>query len=402
MDLRSNNPYWLLRHGIKNVYPSLHKNHHADITVIGGGITGALVTYYLCNAGFTVNVLDKRHIGFGSTVANTGLLQYEIDTPLYELIDKVGERNAVRSYELCLDSLVSIKKIATHIKGSIGYSEVPSLQLASYQSHRKNLSLEFETRKKFGIGNIKWLEGKDTVKLFGIETPCAILSQEGATIDAYAFTHGLLEESVRSGAARVYDGTLVEKIQHGKNNVVIFSEQGQKLTSRYLIIACGYESQKYLSKKVEISNSTYAIVSEQLRDRTPWYKNAMIWETARPYLYIRRTDSNRIVVGGKDDKFYNPAKRDAKLNQKAESLKNAFCKLFPSIEFKTDFKWAGYFGNTKDGLPYIGSVPERPHTYFALGFGGNGVVFSIIAAELITDILAGKKNKDLPVFSFNR
>ena len=308
----------------------------------------------------------------------------------------------MRSYELCLASLASIKKIATPIKRSIGYSEVPSLQFASYQSHRKNLSFEFDTRKKFGIGSINWLETKDTVKLFGIETPGAILSKEGATVDAYAFTHALLEESVNSGAAKVYDGTLVKKIQHGRNNVAIFSEKGQKLNSRYLIIACGYESQKYLSKKVEISNSTYAIVSEPLEDRALWYKNAMIWETVRPYLYIRRTDSNRIVVGGKDDKFYNPAKRDGKLNQKAESLKNAFCKLFPSIEFRIDFKWAGYFGNTKDGLPYIGSVPERPNTYFALGFGGDGIVFSVIAAELITDILSGKKNKDLPVFSFNR
>jgi ribulose 1,5-bisphosphate synthetase/thiazole synthase len=81
MDLRSNNPYWLLRHGIKTAYPSLQKDAYADVTVIGGGITGAIVTHYLCNAGFSVSVVDKRHVGFGSTAACTGLLQYEIDTP---------------------------------------------------------------------------------------------------------------------------------------------------------------------------------------------------------------------------------------------------------------------------------------------------------------------------------
>ena len=169
-----------------------------------------------------------------------------------------------------------------------------------------------------------------------------------------------------------------------------------------MIIACGYESQKYLSKKVEISNSTYAIISEPFEEQKFWYKNAMIWETADPYLYIRRTDDNRLIIGGKDDTFYNPAKRDEKLAKKAEALQNDFCKLFPTIKFKTDFSWAGYFGKTKDGLPYIGTVSERPHTYFALGFGGNGIIFSVMAAELITNILSGKKTPDMNIFSFER
>ena len=165
MDLRSNNPYWLLRHGIKNIYPSLSENQRADITVIGGGITGALITYHLCNAGFSVNVVDKRHIGFGSTAACTGLLQYEIDTPLHALISKVGTKNAVRSYELSLAALVSIKKINDSLKTNIGYSEMPSFQYASYKSHSKNLCLEFNTRKEFGIGTLDWIESNDTIKM---------------------------------------------------------------------------------------------------------------------------------------------------------------------------------------------------------------------------------------------
>lgn len=402
MDLRSNNPYWLLRHGIKNVYPSLQKNDHADVTVMGGGITGAIMTHYLCKAGFSVNVVDKRHIGFGSTAASTGLLQYEIDTPLHELIKKVGEHHAVRSYQLCLEALDVLRKMASPVKHEVGYSEAPSLQYASYQSHLRNLSLEFKTRQKFNVGSIEWLESADIGKLFGIRSPGAIFSKEGAMIDAYATTHALIGKSIKQGSVKIYDGTMIEKIDYDKRKVTVTSNKGQKLTSRYLVIACGYESQRYLSKQVEISNSTYAIVSEPYERDLFWHKNAMIWETADPYLYIRKTDTNRLIIGGKDDEFYNPAKRDAKLSQKAVALEKAFRKLFPAINFTTDFRWAGYFGKTKDGLPYIGSVPERPNTYFALGFGGNGIVFSVIAAGLITDLLSGKKNKDLSIFSFLR
>jgi glycine/D-amino acid oxidase-like deaminating enzyme len=402
MDLRSNNPYWLLRHGIRNVFPSLRENQHADITVIGAGITGALITYHLCKAGFSVNVVDKRHAGFGSTAACTGLLQYEIDVPLSDLITKVGSGNAVRSYELCRASLVSLKKITDSLKTDTGFREVPSLQFASYKSHRKKLQLEYDTRKKYDLCDLDWLESEDVNRLFGFEAPAAILSEPGATVDAYAFTHELLTRSIETGAVKVYDHTLIKSIHHGKKSVTVTSAEGRKLSSRYLIIACGYESQKYLSKQVEIPNSTYAIISEPLEKQTVWHKNAMIWETADPYLYMCITDDNRISVGGKDDKFYNPDKRDGKLSGKAASLKKSFCKLFPFIDFRIDFSWAGYFSKSKDGLPYIGAVSERPHTYFALGFGGNGINFSVIAAELITDVLTGKENHDLSLFSLER
>ncbi|HEY4874281.1 MAG TPA: FAD-dependent oxidoreductase, partial [Puia sp.] len=80
----------------------------------------------------------------------------------------------------------------------------------------------------------------------------------------------------------------------------------------------------------------------------------------------------------------------------------SLAKLFPGIIFKTDFKWAGTFATTKDGLPYIGKISQRPHTYFALGFGGNGITYSLIAAQAITQSVLGKKHKALELFSFDR
>jgi glycine/D-amino acid oxidase-like deaminating enzyme len=74
----------------------------------------------------------------------------------------------------------------------------------------------------------------------------------------------------------------------------------------------------------------------------------------------------------------------------------------PHIPLKPDFSWAGAFAVTKDGLPYIGSIPERPNTYFALGFGGNGITFSVIAAEILQDLIQGKKNESAGLFEFNR
>jgi glycine/D-amino acid oxidase-like deaminating enzyme len=153
---------------------------------------------------------------------------------------------------------------------------------------------------------------------------------------------------------------------------------------------------------VQTLQSTYAIVSEPFETQRFWHRNALIWETATPYLYLRTTDDRRILVGGKDDDFWDAHKRDKALPAKARSLEASFNKLFPGIAFRTDFKWAGVFGSTKDGLPYIGALPGKPHTYFALGFGGNGITFSLMAARIITNLISGKKDPDAAIFGFDR
>src|SRR5688572_16202289 len=101
MDLISGCPYWLLKNGLLGAYPALAEHVECEVAIIGGGITGALIGHRLSEAGVNAIVLDRREIGFGSTGASTSLLQYEADTPLHQLEHMVGERVAVRSYQLC-------------------------------------------------------------------------------------------------------------------------------------------------------------------------------------------------------------------------------------------------------------------------------------------------------------
>jgi len=117
---------------------------------------------------------------------------------------------------------------------------------------------------------------------------------------------------------------------------------------------------------------------------------------------MRITKDNRIIVGGRDEEFYNPTRRDRLIKRKTALLKKDFLKLFPAVDFIPEFSWTGTFGSTQDALPYIGTYTKTPHTYYALGFGGNGITFSLIAAEIITDLICGKKNKDASLYAFNR
>lgn len=401
MDLHSNFPYWLLKNGIVNSYPSLQQNESCDVAIIGAGISGALIEWYLGNAGIKTILLDKRHAGTGSTAASTALLQYEIDVPLHKLIEKVGEEHAVASYLLCLDAINKMKNISHKVEQTKSFNNKPSLQYASVASHVQNLQIEYDCRKKYSFP-VHWLSEEQVKSKFGFSKKGAILSDAGGTIDAYKFTHDILQYSMLHFGAKVFDKTAVSNIQKNKAGFELTTTTGFKIQSKNIVIACGYESQAYLPEKIQKLYATYAIVSEPLPTGDFWYKNSIIWETAEPYLYMRTTKDNRILIGGKDIPYTSGKARDKELNNKVKALEKSFAALFPEIPFKTDFSWAGTFAGTKDGLPYIGEHKSKPGIYFALGFGGNGITFSSIAGEIIRDIILQQKNNHKAIFKFGR
>ena len=107
-------------------------------------------------------------------------------------------------------------------------------------------------------------------------------------------------------------------------------------------------------------------------------------------------------MGGRDEPFINAHKSNSLISSKCRQLKKDVEKLFPAMDYKPEFSWSGIFGGTKDGLPFIGSLPDKPNGYFALGFGGNGITFSLMAAEIITDLIMKGENKYSSLFSFTR
>jgi glycine/D-amino acid oxidase-like deaminating enzyme len=400
MDLTTGYPYFLINGGLPAVYPKLDHSVKTDIVIIGGGISGALTAYYLIEAGFQCILVDARSIGLGSTCASTSLLQYELDTSLSALSEQIGFQSASRAYQMCAEAIDKIEDISKKIKFGL-FEKQKSLLYAAYKKDTPFLKTEFQIRKKAGF-KVDFLDEAELQKHFGFSAPAGILSAKGASTDAYMFTHALLAESIEKGLS-VYDRTEITHTAHKANGVTLTTRNGHLITAGKIINATGYEITEFIEKKIVKLNSTFVIASEQIQSPVPaWKEKVLLWNTANPYLYIRLSKDNRIIVGGRDEAFYNPAKRDRLIKRKSAQLKKDFCKLFPNLEMIPEFSWAGTFGTTKDSLPYIGTYSKTPHTYYALGFGGNGITFSVIAAEIIRDLLKGKKNEDAMLYSFDR
>jgi len=401
MDLSSGQPFWPIQNGLLNTYPALKQDAQCDVVIIGAGITGALVAYHLLEAGVNAIVIDKREAAAGSTSVSTALLQYEIDTPLVDLIDMVGKEHAERSYLLCRDAILKIAALVKKVGAECSFKLKKSLYLASTDEDAEFLKREHAARRAIGI-DVDLLTEADIAARFTFKYPAALLSHTAAQLDPFKLAHTLLTKCVEGGL-RIYDRTTMTKIDYAANGVTLTTERGHTIQAKKIIFAAGYESEAYLKEKVATFKSTYAFVSEPMDSFAGWGEDqCLIWESARPYMYLRTTEDGRILMGGEDDAFDGINPRAKRLPRKVQKLLARFKTLFPLIDLDVAYSWAGTFGETKDGLAYIGAGPDEPNTYFALGYGGNGITYSLVAAEILRDLMQGKSNPDAEIFRFGR
>lgn len=400
MDLISDHPFWPVNSGLIRSYPPLKADLECDVIVLGAGITGALCAYRLAQAGMDVAVLDKRDVAGGSTSASTAMLQYEIDTPLTELIARMGKRDAERAYQVCLESVGKIADLCVEIGDPCGFTWKSSAYLASREKDVPGLRAEYAARRAAGI-ELDFLSQADVEARFSFSRPAALLSKVAAEVDVYRLTHRLLRRLQEMGAG-IYDRTEMMSYDVNQRGVTVTTAGGATVRAKWIVFATGYEAVETLKSGIVNLNSSFAFVSEPIGSFPGWWERCLIWETARPYLYMRTTEDGRAIIGGEDARYRNPARRDAALGNKAAKLEKRFREMFPQIDMQPAYAWAGTFGETKDGLAYIDNVPECRHCFFTLGFGGNGITYSVIAAEIVTDAIQGKTHPDAHLFRFGR
>jgi len=182
------------------------------------------------------------------------------------------------------------------------------------------------------------------------------------------------------------------------------TRNGFSIRSGHVVIATGYAAQKWLSTKVARNRSSYAYITDPI-DRNvlgPW-SETMLWESARPYVYARTTADRRLIIGGEDDAIDLPHRRDRRLEYKTRRLYKRARTIWPLAELEPAFAWAGTFAETSDGLPFFGTHPQYgSRVLFAMAYGGNGIVYSTIGANLLCAMLQRRRPPLQALLGFQR
>lgn len=352
----------------------------------------------LTRQGLDVVIVDRERPGRGSTVASTAMLLWEIDRPLVELTAMYGFERAARAYRASFDAVAGlISLVCAHsLAGEIRKKR--SLYLAAGSSAAE-LRGEHRLRQRAGLPG-DFLDHGQLLGNYGMARAGAIVSSGAADADPLQLARGLLRLAVTRGA-RQFDAEAVAFVPAGQAVTVGF-EDGREIAAKTVVLATGYVMPDIVHSTVQAVSSSWAIATTP-QPQNIWKDGVLIWEDAKDYLYARTTPAGRIIIGGEDsDEVIAPDARDRLIPDKSRRLAQRLAALWPSAATDIEYRWAGTFDTTSDGLPLIGPVPGAKGVYAAYGYGGNGITFSYLAAQLIGDLVAGGTSPLLDDFALDR
>jgi glycine/D-amino acid oxidase-like deaminating enzyme len=375
----------------------LKRDLETDILIVGAGISGALIAYALARDGHRVAIVDRRGALMGSTPASTALLLFEIDTPLIHLKRKLGAQPAERAWLRSKGALDALYQLTRREKIDASMSLHPSVYLAGSILDASGLAKEVRARERLGLPS-RHLDRSALRSCFGLSRSAAILSDNNIAADPRALASGFLRRALQLGTKLFAPHEIVD-IQSGRHAALAVTKDRFTIESRQIVLCTGYELPKIVPVHGHSIVSTWVIATKP-QPKDLWPDECFIWEAADPYLYLRATVDGRIICGGEDEEFADEARRDAQLNKKAKVLEKKLAKMLPKVDPHAEFAWTASFGQSNTGLPSIGPIPGHSRCYAVLGYGGNGITFSMLAAQLVSASIGGRRDPDAGLFGF--
>ena len=384
--LRTGRSLWADSPGLGVKTRPLSRPIAVDVVIVGAGISGAFMAHDLARD-HSVAVLDRRAPLMGSTMASTALLQWEIDLPLNALIERIGTVKARRAYQRSRSAVDALERIVAEEGIRCGLKPKRTLYLAGDAYGHRALETEAEARAAMGLES-RYLGPAELREHFGVERTGAVVSEGSASADPARLAAGLLRRACYNGA-RVWSPVEVLEAASDPEGVTLLTDAGHAVRAREVVFCCGYEFPKGVPTPGAKVISTWALASKPRMRCPAWLRDTLVWEASDPYLYLRMGGDGRLIVGGEDEPSATAHEDRAKLKRKCETIAVKLRRLLPEIDFEVDYAWAGAFGESATGLPQIGQVEGMDHVHAVMGFGGNGITYSVIASEVIGRAIRG-------------
>jgi FAD dependent oxidoreductase len=166
-------------------HPADHLRTHARAVVIGGGVGGASILYWLARLGWTETVLVERaRVTSGSTFHSAGL---------------VGQlRGSLSLTRMMMNSVDLYRNLSRDVGLETGWREVGSLRLASSAERMEELARQAGWAKTFGLP-LELMSAEEAQRLFPPMSTDGVL---GARVPAYGRLHRPEPADVRAHRGR--------------------------------------------------------------------------------------------------------------------------------------------------------------------------------------------------------
>jgi len=360
-----------------------------DAIIVGGGVIGNAIAYYMSARGMKVILLERDRVGSQSSRAAAGMLAAQAE------ITEAGPM-----FDLALASRALFPQLATDLRDltgiDIGLKRKGLLRVAVTEADAVEIQRTLDFQKIAGE-HAEWLsmeQVRHKEPSISSEIRGAMLVEEDSQVDAPELCSAFAQAAAVLGA-QIKEFTEVNSLLFAERRISGVMTRDGALYSDRVIIASGTWSGSLLAQ-AGLTCPIYPVKGEcfSVLNHTPLIQATIFSHGC----YLVPKKGGRIVVGATT--YAHSYDRKVTLGGIAKLLEAAKHLLPGIVDTEWEQAWCGLRPQTLDGLPYLGEHPHWKGLYVAAGHYRNGILLSAMTGKLVADWAEGKVEKNLSLDSY--
>ncbi len=379
----------------------------ADVAIVGSGFTGLSCAIFLAREfGIKATVLEANRVAWGCSTRNGGQAQNATGRlSRSQWIERWGVDVARRMHAEITDGFETFEELVRSIPVDCEPQRGGHLYIAHRPRSLEKIAAESKILNDVFGYSTRVVSREELRRDFVDEAEAvgAVHEPLGTGVHPAKLAFGS-QIMARELGASVHPASPVLRIEQ-RDGAFLLRTPGGTVRARAVAIATGAYTSLGLTPLLRsrcmpiLSNSvvTRPLTPAEL-EATGFRTRQVITDTRTLRFYYRLLPDNRLQIGSRSAITGADATHDRHL----QLLIDGIHRKFPPLRgIEIDYSWWGWVDVSHDMMPRIFRPDPRQNLFYALGYGGNGVSYSVQAGRRMAQMIAGQRfaGQDLPIFT---
>jgi sarcosine oxidase subunit beta len=358
--------------------------------VIGGGLHGLSTALHLARMpGWSVTVLERRHVGRHSSGVNAG-----------------GVRRLGRDLREIALSVVSAEMwhgIRALVGDDCGFQAGGQVKVAESEADLRKLEARAAQVRALGWTHEEVVDRVEVRRLLPAIAPHvvgALVTRDDGSADPMRTVMAFRRAAQEAGATIIEGAGVVAVERTAAGTLRVVTEDTAYEAERVANCAGAWATRVARMAGEEIPCGVKASMM-MVTERLPPFCQATVGPTARP-LSFKQTATGTVVIGGGHQGLNDPeTETSTVLFDRLAGAARIAGELFPCVAgARITRTWTGTEARTPDEVPVIGESRTAPGLFHSFGYSGHGFQLGPAAGAAVAELMA-RGATNLPVAPFH-
>ncbi len=363
-----------------------------DLAVVGGGFTGLSTALHAAQRGIECHLLEARHIGYGGSGRNVGLVNAGLWLPPQDVRAKLGEARGAALIELLGAAPAYVFSLIDRYQIRCEATRNGTIHAAHSPRGYDDLARRAEEWRRLGAP-VELLSRQEAAEKIGSSAFYGgLLDRRAGIINPMGYVRGLARAALAEGAT-ITTGATATGLRREDTKWIVETDRGTVTAKSVVLGTNAYSDDLWPGlKDIFTEIHFFQLATEPLGDRASGILSGGqgLWDTGLIMFSLRRDAFGRLIIGSMGKAIGGTAGLSRRWA--ARTLR----RLFPKLgDVKFEAAWHGPIALTPDHLPRIFRLDERLYT--PIGYNGRGITPGTVFGKAMAELLSGGREADLPL-----